>query len=423
VEKADSEFQEISLLDIVNFLQGAWKRLLAASIVGTVLGLAGWILLGQYSAEYILLNNTNTNNNFAASNTNINNAASNTNINNAASNTNINNVVSNTNINIYALDLMSWKTIQKSLPNLAAQILEGGNVPSSQKSLYKSLSSEQWWQKNIVPSYAISKSDTKDLAAISKDLDAASTTILSLTVTSTGDTKEDSIENALTAAKFLRTGGAYLQIRNILNSYEAETISAVADIAKKITSTEIEMGYQTERAKQLEELHKRFPGNAVTGQQVVDPKESGAKYLSISTQIIAVNNDINLSKENIQRLRNRLAQINLMKTFLEEASPLSQKTFDGLVLGDELLKIETQMRAKLAKGDIQSQEILDQLHAQLLQVQARFTKGLEANTSPTATKKGMVKTAASGFAGAFLLMLLVLLGQRVWSSIKAGSDK
>ena len=319
---------------------------------------------------------------------------------------------------------MSWKTIQKSLPNLSAQAEAQGKAPEGQDSLYRTLSNEQWWQKNVVPSYAISKADTKDLAGISKDLDAASTTILSLTLTGSGSTKEKSLENVRAAAKFLRTGGAYLQIRNILNSYEGETISSVADIQKKITTTEIEMGYQVQRAKALEELHKRFPGNASISGQVVDPKDSGAKYLPISTQIIAVNSDINQSKENLQRMRDRLAQIALIKTFLEEASPLAEKSFDGLALDAELLKIEGQLRTKLAKDDVKSQEILDQLHAQLLQVQARFTKGLEANTAPTSSgKKGMIKSTAGGLAAAFFLMLMALLGQKVWVGIKSGGAK
>jgi len=318
---------------------------------------------------------------------------------------------------------VSWKVIQKSLPNLASQVVSEGTVPEGQSTLYKSLSNEQWWQKNITPSYAISKADTKDLAGISKDLDTASTTILSLTVTSGGNTKEAALESVRAAAKFLRTGGAYLQIRNTLNSYEGETISAAADIAKKITSTQIEMGYQRERAKQLEDLHRRFPSNTNVGQQVVDPKDSGAKYLPISTQIIAVNNDINQSKESLVRMRDRLSQIALMKTFLEQASPIADKTFDGLVLGGQLLSIESDMRSKLAKDDVNGQEILEQLHSQLLQISARFTKGLEANTAPIASKKGMIKSAAGGLAAAFFLMLLVLLSQMVWISIKSGGTK
>ena len=373
---------EISLLDIITFLTDSWKKLAIAGVVGGVLGLSGWFFLGSYQAEYVLLNNTNTN------------------------------------TNSYALDLVSWKTIQKSLPNLAAQIEDEGKAPEGQAQLYRSLANDQWWQKNVVPSYAISKADTKDLASISKDLDLASTTILSLTLKADAPSKEGSIANVRAAAKFLRTGSAYLQLRNLLNSYESETISTVADLQKRITSTEIEMGYQVQRAKSLEDLHKRFPGGTSGGNQVVDPKDSGAKYLPLSTQIIAVNNDINQSKEGLQRLRDRLAQIALMKTFVEQAIPLAEKTYDGLILDAQLLEVEGAMRAKLAKDDIKQQEALDQLRGHLLSVQARFTKGLEGNTAPTASKKGMIKSAAGGLGGAFFLMLLVLLGRQVWASLK-----
>ena len=378
---------EISIIDIVNFLTDSWKKLAIAAIVGGILGFAGWNFLGSYQAEYVLLNSGSS---------------------------------SSINADSFALDLVSWKTIQKSLPHLAAQIEDEGKAPEGQSQLYKSLVNEQWWQKNVAPSYAISKADTKDMAAISKDLDLASTTILSLTIKADGSTKEKSLENVRTAAKFLRTGGAYLQLRNILNSYESETISTVAELQKKITTTEIEMGYQVQRVKSLEDLHKRFPGGNNASNQVVDPKDSGAKYLPLTTQIIAVNNDINQSKEVLQRYKDRLAQIVLTKTFVEQAIPLAEKTYDGLVLDEQLLGIEGVLRAKLAKDDIKLQEALDQLRGQLLLVQARFTKGLEGNTSPTASKKGMIKATAGGLAAAFFLMLMLLLGQRVWSSIKKG---
>ena len=384
---------EISFVDIVNFLVESWKKLATAGVIGAFLGLSGWLLLGSYQADYVLLNNVNTNTN------------------------------TNTNTNIYALDLVSWKTIQKSLPNLAAQIEDEGKAPEGQARLYRSLSDEQWWQKNVSPSYAISKADTKDLATISKDLDLASTTILSLTLKAEGPTKEKSVENVRAVANFLRTGSAYLQIRNILNGYESETISTAADLQKRITSTEIEMGFQVQRAKSLEDLHKRFPGGNNNSNQVVDPKDSGAKYLPLATQIIAVNNDINQSKETLQRLRDRLAQIGLMKIFVDQAIPLAEKTYNGLVLDAQLLELEGVMRANLSKEDIKQQEALDQLRGQLLSVQARFTKGLEGNTAPTAIKRGMIKSTAGGLAGTFLLILLVLLGQRLWTNIKNGSAK
>lgn len=386
IPAAQENETEISLIDIINFLTDSWKKFAIAGVLGAVLGFSGWFFLGSYQAEYVLLNNNNNNDSFA-------------------------------------LDLVSWKTIQKGLPNLAAQIEDEGKAPEGQDRLYRVLANEQWWQKNVAPNYAISKADTKDLAAISKDLDFASTTILSLTLKAEGPTKERSIENVRAVAKFLRTGSAYLQIRNILNSYESETISTVADLQKKITTTEIEMNYQVQRAKSLEDLHKRFPGGSSGGNQVVDPKDSGAKYLPLATQIIAVNSDINQSKETLQRLRDRLAQIGLMKIFVDQAIPLAEKTYDGLVLDAQLLEVESAMRVKLAKDDFKQQEALDQLRGQLLLIQARFTKGLEGNTAPTANKNGKIKSAAGGLVGALFLMLLVLLYQRVLANIKIGGAK
>lgn len=377
---------EISLIEIVQFVLESWKKLAIAAAVGLVLGLGGWFFLGSYSAEYVLLNNTNTSINDSA----------------------------NTDTNSYAIDLASWKALQKSLPNLAAQIANEGKSPEGHAQLYKSLSNAQWWQKNVVPSYIISKADTKELAGIGKDLEAASTTILSLTITAAGPTKEKSIENVIAAAEFLRTGSAYLQLNNMLNSYRSETISTVADLQKQITSTEIAIGHQIRHIKSLEDLHKRFPGSANVSQQVVDPKDSGAKYLPLTTQIIAANNEINQSKEKLIRLKDRLAQIALIKTFLEEALPLAEKTFNGLALADELLTVEARLRANLDQTDKNQKEALDQLHAQLLSVQVRL-----ANIAPTSKKtSSMIKSAAGGLTATFFLVLLVMIGQKVWLNIK-----
>ena len=279
--------------------------------------------------------------------------------------------------------------------------------------------------KNAVPSYALSKADTKELAGISKDLDSASSTILSLTLSASGSSKEQSINNVRAASKFLRTGGAYLQLRALLNGYESQTLSTAADTQQKITATQIEMGYQKNRVKALEDLQKRFPANP-SGTSVNQQIESGntnGKYLPLTTQIIAANSDINQSKETITRLQDRLDQIATAKTFLSKALPLQDQTFDGLALAQQLLEIEQTLRAALDKNDSNGEQFLNDLHARLLDIQVRFTKGLEANTAPTAAKKGMIKATAGGLFAAFFLMLLVLLGQRVWQTVKSGAAK
>jgi len=102
---------------------------------------------------------------------------------------------------------------------------------------------------------------------------------------------------------------------------------------------------------------------------------------------------------------------------------LLDKTYGGLELAKQLLAVEELMRSKLVNSDISGQEFLDQLNAQLVVIQARFSKGLAPNTAPTASKKGMLKTTAGGFFGAMFLILLFLLGQKIWINARAGSVK
>jgi hypothetical protein len=376
VNNMDSE-SEITLADIVEFFQDGWKQLLAAGIIGAAIGFGGWSFFGTYKAELILKNN----------------------------------------INAYGLDIVSWRILQKSLPSLAHQMYQVKSSTDA-NAIYRLMSDANWWSKNVVPTYAISKADAKDLAGISKDLEGASTTILNLTVISAGSSKIESIEAVRHATRFIKSGSAYLQIKSILNGYEGEVIGDVADIQNKITTVEIDQAYLKERVKSLDELHKRFPSNAAANQQVVDPKDSGAKYLPLTTQIIAINNDINQNKESLARLNDRLNQIALMKQFLVEALPLVDIELDGILLTKSLLSIEEKLRKGLPTIELKDRQALDQLRSQLLTIETRFTKGLEATTAPVSKKSGMIKAISGGVVGIGFLMLVVLLGRKVLSKPK-----
>jgi len=371
---------EISLLDIVNFLTGAWKKLAAASILGAVLGLSGWFFLGSYNAELVLNNNGGT-------------------------------------------DLVGWRLLQKTLPNLADQIIEESKVPQGQESLYRTLSNADWWQKNALATYGMSKADTKDLASTA-GLESAGTSIVSITLTAGGSTRDKAIENARGAKNFLLQGASYLAIKSMFSAQESQLISADAGISQKINAAQVELAYQQERLKSLESLAKRFPGEQRTVSQVVDPKDSGAKYMPISTQIIAANTDINGSKESLERLKDAQAQMAILRTWVKQVSPLMNgESYDGIALTQKLLEQESQLRATLNSSDPKSLAFVDGLRSTLLANDVRFSKGFEMNTAPTASKKGMIKATAGGLAAAFFLMLLVLLGQRVWASIKNGGAK
>lgn len=367
--------------DVLEFLGQSWQKLVISAFIGALIGFANWHFWGGYSSEYVLFNSGS---------------------NNAA----------------YAIDLVSWKALQKSLPNLSSQILEENKTPENQVPLYRAMSNEQWWQKNVVPTYALSRADTKELASIGKELEGASTTILNLTLNASGASRDEAIYNVRSASYFLRSGGAYLQIRSLLNALESQSLNAVAELRQKITTAQIEMNYQQERARSLEELLKRFPGGLNSNGQVVDPKDSGAKYLPLSTQIIAANNDINNSKELLGRLQKRLAQNEVVKQFIEKAAPLQNQSFDGLKLSLELKDLEVNMRSKLSKDDVYGHEFLDQLHSQLTVIQVRFTKGLEANTAPIAKKRGMIKATLSGSVISLFIVFAILFAFRFRSILK-----
>ena len=237
-------------------------------------------------------------------------------------------------------------------------------------------------------------------------------------ITAPGYSRKAAIEKADVATRFLLTGGAYLQLRSMFNRYEAEALSAKADVEKLIDSTEIELAYLQGRAKNLDDLLKRFPSDQKIAQQVTDPKDSGAKYLPISTQIIAINTEIYQNRETLARLNDRLVQLEIMNQFLKEASPKAQTQFDGIELIKQYLLIEDALRKSLSPDNLKARAALDQLHSKLLNLEDRFTKGLEANTSPIAYKRGAIKVTLGGILLAFLVALLFLFGQRLFLKLR-----
>jgi hypothetical protein len=376
---SQEESSEISLLDIVNFLTGAWKKLAIAAIVGGALGLAGWFFLGSYQAE-IVLNN------------------------------------------IGGTDLVGLRSLQKNLPNLADQMVEESKVPQGQESLFRTLTNPEWWVKNVVATYGMSKADTKDLASTA-GLENAGTSIVSLTIIASGSSRVMAIDNVRNAKDFLLQGASYLALKSIFNAQESQVISSDAEIAKKMNAAQVELEYQQERLKSLELLAKRFPGEQKSVSQVVDPKDSGAKYMPISTQIIAANTDINATKETLERLKDARQQMTILKTWVTQISQLMGSTYDGITLNQRLLEQESQLRSTIPTNDTKSLVFVDDLRSSLLANSVRFSKGFEMNTTPIATKKGMIKTTIGGLFAAFFLMLLILLGQHVWQTVKSGGAK
>jgi hypothetical protein len=192
----------------------------------------------------------------------------------------------------------------------------------------------------------------------------------------------------------------------------------VAEIRNQLTHTQVNQNYYRERIKTLEDLLKRFPNRGAINTQLLDPKENSSKFLPVENQLIAANNDFNNNKELIARLNDRLAQIVIVKQFLEQAVPLVDSQTDGLLLTKSLLNIEAKLRSNLSAGDLIGQLVLDQLRSQLVATETRFFKGLETSTASTTKKIGMLKATAAGIAITGFAMLAFLLGRKIMRNLK-----
>ena len=368
----------ISLAQVVDFLSENWKRALAGAVAGALIGVGGWSVLATYKAESVLINNG-------------------------------------------ALSFMSWRGLQKNLPLLAGQMVETKQVKPDEEATYLRLSDAKWWTKNVVPTYSLTKTDTKDLATISKDLqESGGTNILNLVVTAMGSSKEAALANVDVTTRFIKQGSAYLSIKNLVNGYESQVLNTDADLQKKILDAEVDLKFMRERAKNLEALRQRFPANAAVGsQQIVDLKDSNAKYMPISTQLVAINTDINNTVEALQKMRDQSAQMQVMRDFVAAALPVVDKETNGLALADALLKIESAMRQQVAAGDTNALQMLNGINATLVGVRTWFTKSLDTDLVPQVTKPGPLMPAVGGLFGGGVAVLLYALGRRALKNLKS----
>ena len=368
----------ISLAQVIEFVSGEWKRLAAGAVAGLVLGVGGWAVLAGYKAEQILVNQG-------------------------------------------ALSFLSWRGFQQSLPLLAAQLLEQKKVASADEAQYRAMSSAQWWAKNVKPTYLLTKGDTKDLVSVGKELqESGGTSIVNLVVMASGSSRDEALAHVNTATAFIKHGSAYLSIKGLVQGWDYQILNTEAALAKKITDAEVDLVYMRERAAKLEALRQRFPQNVtVSAQQVVDLKDSSAKYMPISTQLVAINTDINNANESLARMRSEINQIKVMAEFVKEAKPIVEQSGDGLEVVDQLLEVTKSMFAATRPDDVDSQQQLNNINASLVGVRTNFQRSLDTDLIPQASRPGVLQPAAGGLVGGVVLMLLVVLGRRAVAAFKA----
>jgi hypothetical protein len=362
---------ELSIDDIINFFRNYRKFFLAGIILGFSATVVITTMFAKHTAEAVL-------------------------------------------INAGAIEFISWKSLQKNLPMLASQISD-----KKEGTYLKAMSSEKWWDKNVLPTYSLTKKDTKELLGINKDLqDSEGNRILNLVVKANATNKDDSIKNLDTAISFISSGSAYLSYKNLITSYTTRVISSESTNDRNLKDLEIELGFLEHRAKNLNQLKVQFPSQASATNQVVDPKDSGAKYLPLSTQIIATNSDINSIKERLLRLRNEQQRFKIMKIFTEGAIPLVNSEFDGIQLGSNLLELTKKISSPIEKSNLNEQLAINIISSELVAIQTKFTHGLEQATAGVVYPPNHLKNILIGIISGLFASILFALAHLSYKKIK-----
>ncbi|QWD76399.1 hypothetical protein ICV32_01630 [Polynucleobacter sp. MWH-UH24A] len=367
---------EISLVDIFKFIQETWKLLLGAGIVGAFLGLGGSLAFPKYTAGIILQNNG-------------------------------------------SFDIRSWRSMENLFPILAAEMLNRKVVPENQVAIFKRISSPTWFKQNVRVNYLLSKTDGKELPVSSKNLESVSDTIQSFVITSTASSEAKALNEASEVTRFISNGATYIAIKDLLLGFERKSVLDQASVQAQISATEIEIAYLSERAKNLELLQKSYPNSTSVIQQLVDPKDSGAKYLPLTTQIIAIKSDIIAKNQALKHLNDELSEIKIYQAFLDEISPQLTNRFDGIAMLKILMASEENLRAKSAPEDIKAFKVLDGIQLQLKIIKVKFGNSLYVNNSSSVNKSG--NTLKNIVGGSFItgfLMLAFLLGNRALRALE-----
>jgi hypothetical protein len=352
---------EISLFDIFNFLMDNWKFYVAGSLLGLLIALGFVSIKGQYDAELVLINQES------------------------------------------GLDFMTWRVVQKNLLTLANEQAASSDQSTS---LQKAMITGEWWKKAVVPTYSLTKAETKELVGISKEIqDLESTRIQSFVVRVSGKSLSDAQQNVGFVVNFIRTGAIFSAASAVVINLQSKVALSASRIQLDISRALREMSIMTERRDRFYALRKEFPNENVVS-QVVDVNEDVAKFLPIATQLVAVLTDINLLDEKLLRFQQEKSQLEIASEFVTRANAVLKSGLQNQSLIADLLNLEGEMRKNIPSNDLSKIIVLDEIKNSLVIIQTSYTLGLQQLSPPAVVAPKYVKPAGIGlFAGAFFGLL------------------
>lgn len=369
ISEANSS-QEINIQDLIKFLKTYSKKIVVITILGLGIGIIACLIFGAYTAT-ITLNNYN------------------------------------------GLDIPRIRYLQSALPKLNQEYQE-----KNKQNINNLLSSESTWTKSIKPNILISKADGKELIDATA-LNAVGSKISSIQIISKSTSKVGAENQVQLFSDFFINGAAFIELRDLVRGYELKVISIDSNLKKKISSAEIELDYLQKRIKNLNELKNQYPNSNGAVGQILDAKDSGAKYLPISTQIVAATTDVNNLKEALARYKDEENQNVVYKLFVDKAKPLLNNLNDENNLATKLLEIAVQIESELS-GNVQ-QVAIEEIKVSLAAIQTNRIYGLKQIGAIDIEKPSYLKYAAIGLFGGLIAGLLFAFGLKMHSQFKGES--
>jgi hypothetical protein len=210
--------------------------------------------------------------------------------------------------------------------------------------------------------------------------------------------------------EFIKTfinGAAYMATNDLLRGYELKIITTDSNLNKKISSAEVELAYVERRMQNLTALKNKYPVISTSSLQVMDAKDSGAKYLPITSQIMAATTDANNLKESLARYRDEENQLKVFTQFVEKAKPLIDNGRKDSNLLSSLFEVTNQIDQN-TQGAIQKISVED-IRVALTSIHINKAFGLRQTGTVGIQSPPFLKNTAIGlFAGLFLGFIYVL---------------
>ena len=364
---------EISFSDVIAYLEAHGRWLLLGGLCGPILALVSAVALSQYKADIVM------DNLFVGGN--------------------------------QGIGFTEWRSLSETLPIIAGQIFEDRKAAGEDIEDERFLSSPEWWSKHAVPTYGLSKTDTKNLAAMEDDLKGQSTRIVNVKISAEGPTKPLALKRAETTVEYLRRTSLFLRLKTLLNAYQTEAKLQKVGLEKDLIDRDIELRFLLERIQSLEALMMSQTNKNDGGKIIVDVRNGEAKFLPLDTQLNALKLEVDSLKESRKRLEEAFVRNDLLDRFVVEAKPTldENKAADGLSLLKKLQVIYDGLSVAIPQSDWVRRSAVERIHGDLVAIESRFSNQMPELSRSVQRKIPFLPAIMGGAFGGLLIALLTTL--------------